>query len=175
MPRKFSLMRKLPSTTRGLTANGPWCWSARPILGVTNYARGWCKTQINSPQPFLVSFFFFFSHLISLFACIRGRSQTKFTRFVFLWPPTPIRLHFHWYKSLQKVNFFLTTYPPPLVNVICERPLSVLKMESLRPTKFFLFISGKLVFKNSIFFLVKLTGVKDWLLEFDKIAHRKRK
>ena len=29
-------------------------------------------------------FFFFFSHLISLFACIRGRSQTTFTRFVFL-------------------------------------------------------------------------------------------
>ena len=33
----------------------------------------------------------------------------------------PLRLHFIWYKSLQKVDFF-TTYPPPLVNVFCERP-----------------------------------------------------
>ena len=24
----------------------------------------------------------------------------------FFWPPTPLRLHFLWYKSLQKVNFF---------------------------------------------------------------------
>ena len=24
----------------------------------------------------------------------------------FFWPPTPLRLHFIWYKSLQKVNFF---------------------------------------------------------------------
>ena len=37
---------------------------------------------------------------------IRGRSQTTFTRFGFFWPPTPLRLHFLWYKSLQKVNFF---------------------------------------------------------------------
>ena len=27
-------------------------------------------------------------------------------RFGFFWPPTPLRLHFLWYKSLQKVNFF---------------------------------------------------------------------
>ena len=32
---------------------------------------------------------------------------------------TPLRLHFLWYKSLQKVY----TYPPPLVNVVCEHPL----------------------------------------------------
>ena len=38
--------------------------------------------------------------------CIRGRSQTTFTRFVFFWPPSPLRLHFLWYKSLQKVDFF---------------------------------------------------------------------
>ena len=36
----------------------------------------------------------------------RGRSQTTFTKFVFFWPRTPLRLHFLWYKSLQKVNFF---------------------------------------------------------------------
>ena len=24
----------------------------------------------------------------------------------FFWPPTPLRLHFLWYKSLQKVNIF---------------------------------------------------------------------
>jgi len=36
----------------------------------------------------------------------RGRSQTTFTRFGFFWPPTPLRLHFLWNKSLQKLNFF---------------------------------------------------------------------
>ena len=29
-----------------------------------------------------------------------------FTRFVFFWPPTPLRLHFLRHKSLQKVDFF---------------------------------------------------------------------
>ena len=38
--------------------------------------------------------------------CIRGRSQTTFTKFGFFRPPTPLRLQFLWYKSLQKVNFF---------------------------------------------------------------------
>ena len=52
---------------------------------------------------------------------IRGRSQTMFTKFVFFWPPAPLRLHFLWNKNLQKVDF-LTTYPSPLVNVLCERP-----------------------------------------------------
>ena len=37
---------------------------------------------------------------------VRGRSQTTFTRFAFFWPPTPLCLHFLWYKSLQKVNIF---------------------------------------------------------------------
>ena len=37
---------------------------------------------------------------------IRGRSQTTFTRFGFFWPPTPLRLHFLWYKSFKKVDFF---------------------------------------------------------------------
>ena len=49
---------------------------------------------------------------------LRGRSQTTFTRFVFFWPPTPLRLHFLWYKSLQKVNFF--DYLPPSS---CKRSL----------------------------------------------------
>ena len=55
---------------------------------------------------------------------VRGRSQTTFTKFGFFWPPTPLRLHFIWYESLQKVNF-LITYPPPLVNVVCEQPLTI--------------------------------------------------
>ena len=37
---------------------------------------------------------------------LRGRSQTTFTKFGFYWPPTPLCLHFLWYESLQKVNFF---------------------------------------------------------------------
>ena len=49
---------------------------------------------------------------------LKGRSQTTFTR-----PPTPLRLHFLWYNSLQKVDIF-DHLPPPLVNVVCERPLS---------------------------------------------------
>ena len=56
--------------------------------------------------------------------CIRGHSQTTLTRFVFFWPPTPLRLHFLWYKSLHKVDFFWPPTPPPLVNVVCERPPS---------------------------------------------------
>ena len=41
-----------------------------------------------------------------LFSNFRGCSQTTFTRFVFFWPITPLRLHFLWYKSLQEVDFF---------------------------------------------------------------------
>ena len=67
-----------------------------------------------------------------------GRSQTTFTRFVFFRPPTPLRLHFLWYKSLQKVNF-LTTYPPSLVNVVCERPLRMLKIRYLNRYLFYKF------------------------------------
>ena len=46
------------------------------------------------------------------------RSQTTFTRFCFFGPPTPLGLHFLWYKSLQKVNFF--DHPPPSS---CKRSL----------------------------------------------------
>ena len=35
-----------------------------------------------------------------------------------------LRLHFLWYKSLQKVDFF-DHLPPPLVNVVCEWPLTL--------------------------------------------------
>ena len=48
--------------------------------------------------------------LLRVFVTVRGRSQTTFTRFDFFQPPTPLRLHSIWYKSLQKVDF-LTTYP----------------------------------------------------------------
>ena len=51
-----------------------------------------------------------------------GRSQTTFTRFGFFWPPTPLRLHFPWYKSLQKVDFFYHLSPSSC-NLICERHL----------------------------------------------------
>ena len=37
---------------------------------------------------------------------LRGRSQTMFTKFGVFWPPTPLRLHFLWFKCLQKVDFF---------------------------------------------------------------------
>ena len=37
---------------------------------------------------------------------VRGQSQTTFTKFGSFWPPTPLGLHFLWYESLQKVNFF---------------------------------------------------------------------
>ena len=43
---------------------------------------------------------------ILYFSQFRGHSQTTFTRFGFFWPPTPLRLHFLWHKSLQKVDFF---------------------------------------------------------------------
>ena len=49
---------------------------------------------------------------------LRGRSQTTFTRFGFFWPPTPLRLHFLWYKCLQKVDF-LDHLPPSS----CKRSL----------------------------------------------------
>ena len=44
--------------------------------------------------------------------------------FGFLWPPTPPPLTFSTLWKLTKSQHFWTTYPPPLVNVVCERPLS---------------------------------------------------
>ena len=48
----------------------------------------------------------------------RGRSQTTLTRFGSFWPSTPFRLHFLWYKSLQK--FDLLYHLPPSS---CKRSL----------------------------------------------------
>ena len=45
-------------------------------------------------------------HSFKTSACLRGHSQTTFTRFGFFGPLTLLRLHFLWYKSLQKVDFF---------------------------------------------------------------------
>ena len=53
--------------------------------------------------------------------CIRGRSQITFTRFVFFWPPPSVYI-FYGIKVYKK-SIFMITYPPPLVNVVCERPL----------------------------------------------------
>ena len=41
-----------------------------------------------------------------------------FTKLVFFWPPTPLRLYFLWYKSLQKLDFF--DHLPPFS---CKRSL----------------------------------------------------
>ena len=49
---------------------------------------------------------------------VRGHSKTMFTRFGFFWLPTPLRLHFLWYKSLQK-KFFFDHLPPSS----CKRSL----------------------------------------------------
>ena len=70
---------------------------------------------------------------------IRGRSQTTFTNFGFFWPPTPLRLHFLWYESLQKVNFF--DHLPPSS---CKR--------SLWTTPFTELLSQKKGFKGDILF-----------------------
>ena len=40
---------------------------------------------------------------------LRGRSQTNFARFGFIWPHPPLHLHFLRYISLQKVNFLWIT------------------------------------------------------------------
>ena len=43
---------------------------------------------------------------------------STFTRFGFFLPPNPLRLHFLWYKSLQKVDFFYHLPPSS-----CKRSL----------------------------------------------------
>ena len=69
---------------------------------------------------------------VRLLLKIRGRSKTTFTRFGIFWPPIPLHLHFLWYKSLQKVDFFWPPTPPPLANVVFERPLiSFLHIQSV--------------------------------------------
>ena len=54
----------------------------------------------------LVNLAFYGFVILVVLRGVPGRSQSTFTRFVFFWPPTPLRLHFLWYKSLQKVRFF---------------------------------------------------------------------
>ena len=53
------------------------------------------------------------------------RSQTSFTGFVFFSHIPPSVYNSYDIKVYKKL-IFLTTFPPPLVNVVCERPLSVL-------------------------------------------------
>jgi hypothetical protein len=69
--------------------------------------------------------------------------------FGFLRPPTPLRWHFVWYERWQKVS----AYPPPLVNVVCER-LSLMN----KCTKHKSFLSHKrsyLVIKSRVFSSVR--------------------
>ena len=77
--------------------------------------------------------------------------QTMFTKFVLFWPPYPLRVHFLWYKK----SLFLTTYPPPLVNVVCERPLmGINKKASKNPqnvVKIFLKVALHLVHSNCFY------------------------
>ena len=56
---------------------------------------------------------------------IRGRSQTTFTKFGFFDQLPPSVYIFYGIKVYKK-SIFLNTYPPPLLNVVCERPLTVL-------------------------------------------------
>ena len=54
---------------------------------------------------------------------IRGRSQTTFTRFGFF-DHLPPSVYIFCGIKVYKKSIFLTTYPPPFVNVVCERPLT---------------------------------------------------
>ena len=55
---------------------------------------------------------------------LRGRSQTTFTTFGFFDHLPPSVYIFYGIKVYKK-SIFLTTYPPPLVNVVYEWPLSM--------------------------------------------------
>ena len=67
------------------------------------------------------------TYLIQIWAKVsrvfRGRSQTTFTKFGFFYHLPPSVYFFYGMKVYIK-SIFLTTYPPPLVNVGCERPLN---------------------------------------------------
>ena len=52
------------------------------------------------------------------------RSQTTLTIFGFFWPPTP-SVYIFYDINVYKKSIFLTTNLPLLVNVVCERPLSI--------------------------------------------------
>ena len=51
----------------------------------------------------------------------RGRSKTTFTRFGFF-DHLPPSVYIFFGIKVYKKSIFLTTYLPPLVNVVCERP-----------------------------------------------------
>ena len=54
-----------------------------------------------------------------------GRSQTTLTRFLAYLTTYPHKLTFSMVWTLIKSEHFCTTYLPCLVNVICERPLTL--------------------------------------------------
>ena len=67
------------------------------------------------------------------------------TRFGFFWPPTPLRLHFVWYKSLQKVNLFdhlppssckSSLWTTPYLNHTVFIRLNLKKMGPIQKVKF---------------------------------------
>ena len=55
----------------------------------------------------------------------RGRSKTTCTRFGFF-DHLPPSVYIFFGIKVYKKSIYLTTYPPPLVNIVCERPLTVL-------------------------------------------------
>ena len=65
------------------------------------------------------------SHVLELCCmyCLRGRSQTTFTKFGYHLPPS---VYIFYGIKVYKKSIFLTTYPLPLVNVVCERPLTMI-------------------------------------------------
>ena len=68
-------------------------------------------------------------------AYLRGRSQTTFTRFGFFDHLIP-SVYIFYGKKVYKKSIFLTTYPPPLVNVVCERLVyRVSRQEKLSQSK----------------------------------------
>ena len=67
---------------------------------------------------------------------IRGRSQTTFTRFCLFLTIYPPAFTFSMVWKFTKSGRFWTTYLPRLVNVVCERPLIVLR---LHKTPFIIF------------------------------------
>ena len=50
---------------------------------------------------------------------LRGRSQNTFTKICLF-----LTVYIFYGIKVYKKSTFLTTYPPPLVNVVCERPLN---------------------------------------------------
>ena len=53
------------------------------------------------------------------------QSKFRYNSFFLTTYPPPFTFSRFWYKSLQKDNFLTTHVPPPLVNVVCERPLGL--------------------------------------------------